>query len=47
MEYMGGGTLSAAIQCYHFQEKEIAFISREILKALEFLHHRQIIHRFK
>eukprot|EP01119_Soliformovum_irregulare_P021568 TRINITY_DN7209_c0_g1_i1.p1 TRINITY_DN7209_c0_g1~~TRINITY_DN7209_c0_g1_i1.p1 ORF type:complete len:399 (+),score=94.26 TRINITY_DN7209_c0_g1_i1:447-1643(+) len=45
MEYMTGGTLSVALESFRFNEDSIAYISRELLKSLEFLHFRKIVHR--
>ncbi|PRP84315.1 hypothetical protein PROFUN_07616 [Planoprotostelium fungivorum] len=44
-EFMSGGTLRDAIKVKKLDESHIAFISREILKALEYLHYKKIIHR--
>lgn len=46
MEYMSGGTIARAIESYGFEESNIAFISRELLKALEYLHYKGLVHRF-
>lgn len=45
MEFMAGGTLHQALEIASFTEEQSAFIAREILKALQFLHYRELIHR--
>jgi p21-activated kinase 1 len=45
MEFMEGGTLAQAARDFTFQEKEIAFVAREMLKALSFLHSKKYAHR--
>lgn len=45
MEFMEGGTLTEAAKAHNFTEKEIAFVAREILKALCFLHSKMVVHR--
>ena len=45
MEYMVGGTVSHALKARQFGEAEIAFICRECLKALEFIHYKQMVHQ--
>jgi len=45
MDYLEGGTLGEAAQLYTFSEKHIAYISRECLKGIQFLHERGFAHR--
>lgn len=42
---MEGGTLDGALQCHLFEEPQIAYIAREVLKGLEFLHYKNLVHR--
>lgn len=44
-EYLEGGTLSEAVKDYQFSERHIAYIAREILKALKYLHSLGFVHR--
>lgn len=46
MEYMGGGSIQHLIDAkYQAGEKEVAIVAYSVLKALEELHSRNIIHR--
>ncbi|XP_066189860.1 serine/threonine-protein kinase PAK 3-like [Sylvia atricapilla] len=45
MEYVDGGTLTSVLIRVFIEERMIAAISRECLKALDFLHSRNVIHR--
>jgi len=45
MEFMEGGTLTQAVNAYDFLEPQIAFVAREILHALEFIHNLGFVHR--
>ncbi|XP_053812104.1 serine/threonine-protein kinase PAK 3-like isoform X1 [Vidua chalybeata] len=45
MEYVDGGTLTSVIVRVFMEERMIAAISRECLKALDFLHSKNVIHR--
>ncbi|NWY98292.1 PAK3 kinase, partial [Loxia curvirostra] len=45
MEYMDGGTLNDVINASDMFEGEIAAISRECLRGLDFLHSNHVIHR--
>jgi len=46
MEYISGGTLGyAASHGFRFNDMEMAYIAREILQALDYIHSRDYIHR--
>ncbi|EFA84844.1 putative protein serine/threonine kinase [Heterostelium album PN500] len=45
MEYMDGGTIKEAIQNFSFTEKYVAYIIKQILHGLEYLHSLNIAHR--
>ncbi|KAM7043450.1 serine/threonine-protein kinase PAK 3-like isoform 3-T3 [Acridotheres tristis] len=45
MEYVDGGTLTSVLVRVFMEERMIAAISRECLKALDFLHSKNVIHR--
>ncbi|OWK57175.1 Serine/threonine-protein kinase PAK 3 [Lonchura striata] len=45
MEYVDGGTLTSVLVQVFMEERMIAAISRECLKALDFLHSKNVIHR--
>ncbi|NWW74936.1 PAK3 kinase, partial [Climacteris rufus] len=45
MEYVDGGTLTSVLIQVFMEEGLIAAISKECLKALNFLHSRNVIHR--
>ncbi|XP_039587178.1 serine/threonine-protein kinase PAK 3-like [Passer montanus] len=45
MEYVDGGTLTSVLVQVLMEERIIAAISRECLKALDFLHSKNVIHR--
>lgn len=57
MEFLEGGTLDRALRSYNFNEKQIAYVAREvlifdhqliifqILKGLEYLHSENLVHR--
>lgn len=44
-EFMQGGTLTQAVSHHRFLEPEIAYIAKQVLIALEFLHKNQLAHR--
>eukprot|EP01130_Rhizamoeba_saxonica_P006769 TRINITY_DN2704_c1_g1_i2.p1 TRINITY_DN2704_c1_g1~~TRINITY_DN2704_c1_g1_i2.p1 ORF type:complete len:296 (-),score=50.83 TRINITY_DN2704_c1_g1_i2:28-915(-) len=44
-EYLEGGTLSIACRSHKFSDQHIAFIARSILRGLEFMHNKGIVHR--
>jgi len=45
MEYLQGGTLGEAASMHRMDENHIAFIAREILKPLKYLHSLHYVHR--
>lgn len=45
MEYMTGGTLGSAIETYSFTEVEIAYLAREVLRGIQYLHCKFYVHR--
>eukprot|EP00026_Physarum_polycephalum_P003650 Phypoly_transcript_03663.p1 GENE.Phypoly_transcript_03663~~Phypoly_transcript_03663.p1 ORF type:complete len:665 (+),score=125.19 Phypoly_transcript_03663:141-2135(+) len=45
MEYMQGGTLAEAVERYSFAESSVAYVAREMLRALEYLHSHNLVHR--
>jgi len=45
MEYMEGGTLSEAVKRFTFNEDHIAYIARETLKGIQYLHSNNLVHR--
>ena len=45
MEFMEGGTLSEAVRACSMAEPQIAYCALEILKALDYIHERRIVHR--
>ncbi|NWY14403.1 PAK3 kinase, partial [Aphelocoma coerulescens] len=45
MEYVDGSTLTSVLTRISMEERMIAAISRECLKALDFLHSKNVIHR--
>lgn len=45
MEYMSGGPLTDVVMETVMKEHQIAFVTREVLKALKFLHDKGVIHR--
>ncbi|NXM41124.1 PAK3 kinase, partial [Gymnorhina tibicen] len=45
MEYVDGGALTSVLLQVFIEEGLIAAISRECLKALDFLHSKNVIHR--
>jgi hypothetical protein len=44
-EFLEGGTLSEAVKVHQFSERHIAYVAREILKALKYLHSIDFVHR--
>lgn len=45
LEFMDGGTLTQARKNHIWTPAEVAYISNELLKGVQFLHSRQVIHR--
>lgn len=45
MEYMQGGTLAEAVERYAFAESSVAYVAREMLRALDYLHGHNLVHR--
>lgn len=45
MEYMQGGTLAEAVERYSFAESSVAYVAREMLRALSYLHDHNLVHR--
>uniref|UniRef100_A0A6B2LAQ7 Protein kinase domain-containing protein n=1 Tax=Arcella intermedia TaxID=1963864 RepID=A0A6B2LAQ7_9EUKA len=44
-EFLHGGTLSEAARVHTFIERHIAYVAREVLRALKFLHDNKFAHR--
>jgi serine/threonine protein kinase len=42
---MEGGTLGSAFKFHSFEDRQIGFVAREVLKGLEFLHYKDFVHR--
>eukprot|EP01124_Arcella_intermedia_P024422 TRINITY_DN4106_c0_g1_i2.p1 TRINITY_DN4106_c0_g1~~TRINITY_DN4106_c0_g1_i2.p1 ORF type:complete len:1345 (+),score=372.91 TRINITY_DN4106_c0_g1_i2:20-4054(+) len=45
MEYVEGGTLHDAAVAHKFSEDHVAYVGREVLKALKFIHSKEFVHR--
>jgi len=45
MEFLEGGTLDQAVKAYNFEDKQIAYVAKEVLKGLKFLHSENLVHR--
>jgi len=45
LEFLHGGTLKRAVQAHQFTHDHIAFVGREILSGLNYLHERGWVHR--
>ena len=45
MECLEGGNLFVARRLYKFQEQHVGFFAREILKGLDYIHERLVVHR--
>jgi serine/threonine protein kinase len=45
LEYLEGGTLSDNLSCNKHNENEVKSIMRSILKCIEFIHEKGIMHR--
>eukprot|EP01127_Copromyxa_protea_P015966 TRINITY_DN467_c0_g1_i1.p1 TRINITY_DN467_c0_g1~~TRINITY_DN467_c0_g1_i1.p1 ORF type:complete len:621 (+),score=113.01 TRINITY_DN467_c0_g1_i1:46-1908(+) len=44
-EFLEGGTLDLAIKVHRFNEQHIAYVAREILKGVSYLHSQNYVHR--
>ncbi len=42
---MEGGSLSEAVKKYHFDESHVAYVAREVLQGIRYLHSNNIVHR--
>jgi serine/threonine-protein kinase CLA4 len=45
MEYMEGGSLKEASSSYTFSEPQVAYIAKETLQALKYIHKLGLVHR--
>lgn len=45
MEYMEGGTFEEAAKAWNFNEANLAYVARELLKGIFYLHANQLAHR--
>ncbi|EGG18197.1 putative protein serine/threonine kinase [Cavenderia fasciculata] len=45
MEFMEGGTFEEAAKAWKFNENNLAYVARELLKGLSYLHEKQMVHR--
>ena len=45
MEFMEGGTLTEACKNFAFKEPQIAYVAKNILEGLCYLHDRNLVHR--
>jgi len=45
LEFLEGGTLTEARRGHDFAENEIAYVARELLKALDHVHNLNLVHR--
>jgi len=45
MEYLEGGTLSLAAKAHKFSDRHVAYVAKEILSALKYLHEKNYVHR--
>ncbi|GAM26234.1 hypothetical protein SAMD00019534_094090 [Acytostelium subglobosum LB1] len=45
MEFMEGGTFEEAARAWRFNENNLAYIARELLKGLQYLHENGMVHR--
>lgn len=46
MEFLQGGTLNEASKIVKLSEKHVAFVAREVLKALKYIHEQGYAHRY-
>jgi len=45
MEYLEGGTLTEAVESCKFEENQVAYVARETLKGISYLHSKGFAHR--
>ncbi|EFA80301.1 putative protein serine/threonine kinase [Heterostelium album PN500] len=45
MEFMEGGTFEEAAKAWKFNENNLAYVARELLKGLQYLHENGMVHR--
>jgi len=45
MEFMEGGTLDQAVRAFTFAERQIAYVAREMLRGIAYLHSENLLHR--
>jgi len=45
MEYMEGGTLHEAVKGHNFSEPEMAFVGREMMLGIKYVHDLSLAHR--
>merc|ERR1711959_42771 len=45
MEFLEGGTLSDACKARQFKEDELAFVAREMVRGVAYLHENNLAHR--
>eukprot|EP01113_Clastostelium_recurvatum_P030700 TRINITY_DN3756_c0_g1_i3.p1 TRINITY_DN3756_c0_g1~~TRINITY_DN3756_c0_g1_i3.p1 ORF type:complete len:462 (-),score=91.55 TRINITY_DN3756_c0_g1_i3:43-1428(-) len=45
MEFLEGGTFADAAKAWQFNEENLAYIAREVLHGVKYLHDNQIVHR--
>jgi len=45
MEFLEGGNLSEAVKKFRFDEQHIAYVGRDILKGIQYLHANNLVHR--
>lgn len=45
LEYMEGGTLTEAVKTSRFREAEVAYVAREMMAGISFMHDNMVIHR--
>jgi serine/threonine protein kinase len=47
MEFLQGGTLNEASKIIRLSEKHVAFVAREVCKALVYIHEQGFAHRYQ
>ncbi|KAK5579766.1 hypothetical protein RB653_009452 [Dictyostelium firmibasis] len=45
MEFMEGGTFEEAAKAWKFNENNLAYVAKELLKGLQYLHENNMVHR--